>query len=187
MKLILAQGNPGSQYAATRHNAGFYMIDAFGNAQGATWIEKSKFTALIAEVHIDGEKVILAKPTTYYNETGRSARAIADFYKSDPAEDILVIHDELALPFGTVRTRSGGSDAGNNGVKSLNAALGQEYKRIRIGIWNEGREKMDDVDFVLGRFSREETEALPKLYELVQQQIEAFIADSHVDETVKLL
>lgn len=186
VKLILAQGNPGQQFDGTRHNAGFFMIDLFARAHDASWSEKTKFAADVAELTVEGEKVILAKPRTYYNETGRAARSVADFYKLDPAHDILVIHDELALPFGTLRTRSGGSDAGNNGVKSLNAALGQDYKRIRIGIWNELRERMDDVDFVLGKFSKEEAESLPKLYELVEGQISAFISSAHIDETVKL-
>lgn len=186
MKLVFAQGNPGSQYDGTRHNAGFFMIDRFAAEQGATWNEKTKFHALIAELTIDGEKVLLAKPTTFYNETGLSARAITDFYKLDPTEDILVIHDELALPLGTLRTRSGGSDAGNNGIKSLNAALGPDYKRLRIGIWTELRNRVNDVDFVIGKFTKKETEALIKLYDLAAGQIIKFISNQHIDETVKL-
>lgn len=186
MKLILAQGNPGSQYDGTRHNAGFFMIDRYASEQGGTWNEKSKYAAFISELTVDGEKVLLVKPTTFYNETGRSARAFADFYKLDPAEDILVVHDELALPFGTVRTRSSGSDAGNNGIKSLNAALGQDYRRVRIGIWSDLRNRMNDVDFVIGKFSKEESEKLPAIYALVKQKLDDFIASNHTDETVSI-
>ena len=162
MKLIFAQGNPESRYDNTRHNVGFLVVEAFADTQKINWAEKSKFHALIAEVIIDGEKVILTKPTTYYNDTGLSARAIIDFYKLNPATDLLVIHDDLALPFGTIRTRQKGSDAGNNGIKSLNAALNPDYSRIRIGIWNELRDRMDDAEFVLGRFSKAESEQLEK-------------------------
>lgn len=186
MKLVFAQGNPGTTYNGTRHNVGFYMIDAFAKKHDATWQEKSKFHALIAEITIDGEKVILAKPTTFYNETGLSARAITDFYKLEPSSDILVLHDELALPFGTLRTRSSGSDAGNNGIKSLNAALGNVYKRLRIGIYNDIRDRVNDVDFVIGKFNREESETLPNIYELAQRHIDDFISDAHTDETVKV-
>jgi len=186
MKLIFAQGNPGSQYDGTRHNAGFYMIDAFAHNHSGTWNEKSKFHALVTEVAVEGEKVLLAKPITFYNETGQSARAIVDFYKLNPSSDVLVLHDELALPFGTVRTRSSGSDAGNNGIKSLNAALGRDYKRLRIGIYNEHRDRVNDVDFVIRKFSKEEAEKLSDIYPLAEKQITAFIVGAHTDETVKL-
>ena len=184
--MLFAQGNPGSQYDGTRHNAGFYLIDAFARSQGAVWNEKTKFHALVAETSIDGEKVLLAKPTTFYNETGMSARAITDFYKLDPVSDILVIHDELALPFGTVRIRSSGSDAGNNGIKSLTAALGTQFRRLRVGIYNDLRDRMGDADFVIAKFNKEESMALPELYDLVRPLLTAFIAGTQVDETVTI-
>lgn len=160
MKLIFAQGNPGAQYARTRHNTGFIIIDHLAEAEGAKWRTETKFRADIAEVHLEGEKVLLVKPLSFYNETGQVARGLIDFYKLNPAEDFLVIHDELALPFGTIRVREKGSDAGNNGVKSLNTHLGQDYTRIRVGIWNEGRNLINDVDFVLSAFSASEIEGL---------------------------
>ena len=113
MKVIFAQGNPGRQYAATRHNVGFIILDAL--ADGAHFAPKPKFFAEMAETQIAGEKTLLIKPQTFYNETGRSARAILDFYKLDPS-DLLVIHDDLALAFGSLRIRDKGSDAGNNGI-----------------------------------------------------------------------
>ena len=163
MKLIFAQGNPGSQYARTRHNVGFIALDTLASQEGASWKPDSKFKAEVAEVRLEGEKVLLVKPQSFYNETGLVARAIVDFYKLNPAEDVLVIHDELALPFGTIRVRDKGSDAGNNGIKSLNAHLGPEYWRIRIGIWNDRRDLMDDADFVLSAFSTQESEQLQAL------------------------
>ena len=135
MKVILAQGNPGAEYARTRHNAGFIVLNAIADVSGASWKSANKFNADTAEITLEGEKVLLVKPSTFYNETGRTARAIADFYKLTPAKDMLVLHDEIALPFGAIRVRQRGSDAGNNGIKSLNAHLGPEYWRIRIGVW----------------------------------------------------
>lgn len=156
MKLILGQGNHDSKYDRTRHNVGFASLDQFARQYGGTWSNKAKFKAIMAEAIVHGEKVILVKPTTYYNETGLSARKLVDFYNLDPANDLLVIHDDLALPFGTIRTRNQGSDAGNNGIKSLNNHLGLDYHRIRIGIWNELRDRLDDAEFVLSHFNQEE-------------------------------
>jgi PTH1 family peptidyl-tRNA hydrolase len=149
------------------------VIDEFAKSLDLKWTDKSKFAAMIAETTIDGEKVILAKPTTYYNETGQSARKLIDFYSVLPEHDVLVIHDDLALPFGTIRTRKQGSDAGNNGIKSLNSHIGPDYHRIRIGIANDLRERMGDVDFVLGKFSKDETDNFTTLI----PEIFAFISD----------
>ena len=160
MKLLFAQGNPGRQYARTRHNTGFIALETLAEAHSGTWSTQTKFRADIAEIFVEGEKVLLVKPLSFYNETGQVARAIVDFYKLEPSADVLVIHDELALPFGTIRVRQKGSDAGNNGIKSLNAHLGPDYARIRVGIWNERRDLMDDADFVLSAFSGEETKQL---------------------------
>ena len=186
MKLILAQGNLDSQYDNTRHNVGFAVIDAFADQHQLQWHEKSKFNALIAETLIDDEKVILVKPATYYNETGQSARKLIDFYSIMPEHDLLVIHDDLALPFGTIRTRKQGSDAGNNGIKSLNNHVGPDYHRIRIGIANDLREKMGDVDFVLGRFSKEEADKLTDTIKHSLALITAFIKDDLENHSVSL-
>jgi PTH1 family peptidyl-tRNA hydrolase len=162
MKLIIGLGNPEPRYDGTRHNVGFRMLDSLASEQGGEFQSKPKFKAWIAEAEVGGEKALMAKPTTYYNESGEAMRLIADFYKIAP-EDILIIHDEMALPLGTIRSRRGGSDAGNNGVKSINAHGGSESYRLRIGIWNELRDRMDDVDFVLGKFSADEQATLTSL------------------------
>ena len=182
MKIILGQGNPESKYDGTRHNIGFSALDYYAREKGTDFQPKPKFSADIAELYIENEKILLVKPTTYYNETGRAIRAIADFYKVEPA-DILVIHDELALPFGTLRTREKGSDAGNNGIKSLNAHLGQNYGRIRVGIWNEIADQAGAFDFVLGKFNSEDTEKLkssilPKISELIDDYISGNTANT---------
>ena len=175
MKIVFAQGNPGQTYSKTRHNVGFFVLDKLVSSSSLSWSEKTKFKALIAETVIAGEKVLLVKPTTFYNETGISARKLVDFYNIDISTDFLAVHDDLALPFGTIRTRRQGSDAGNNGIKSLNSHLEPDYHRIRIGIWNELRDKTDDADFVLSRFNKDETEQLEKtIAPHVIDQIEQF-------------
>jgi PTH1 family peptidyl-tRNA hydrolase len=177
MKLIFAQGNPGKQYSRTRHNAGFIALDELAEANDGHWKVQDKYRAEIAEISLEGEKVLLVKPLSFYNETGQVARALVDFYKLDPADDVLVLHDELALPFGTIRVREKGSDAGNNGIKSLNAHLGQDYRRIRIGIWNESRNQMDDAAFVLSAFSKDELTQLDQLIkEKIIPSVELFLA-----------
>lgn len=178
MKLIFAQGNPGAQYANTRHNVGFFMLDQLAKKWGVTFSDRTKFNALIAEATIDGEKVLLVKPLTFYNETGQAARKIVDFYKLDAAADVLVIHDELALPFGTIRTRPSGGDAGNNGIKSLNAQIGSDYHRLRIGVYNELRDKQPDADFVLNPFNKIEKDALGAIFSQVEQFVHDFITNS---------
>lgn len=177
MKLIIGLGNPEQRYENTRHNVGFFVVSRYAREQGTKFQAKDKFKADIAELTVNGEKLILVKPTTYYNSSGEAVRAIADFYKIEPSE-ILVIHDELALPFGTIRTRLGGSDAGNNGVKSINQHLGPDTARIRVGVWNELRDRINDADFVLSNFTSDEQtrleETLPRLYSL----IDSFISGS---------
>ena len=176
MKLIFAQGNPGQQYARTRHNTGFIALDILANENSGTWKTSDKFHADIAEISLNNEKVLLVKPLSFYNETGQVARALVDFYKLNPAEDVLVIHDELALPFGTIRVREKGSDAGNNGIKSLNAHLGEGYARVRVGIWNDKRDLMDDAAFVLSNFSTDEQKTLNEgLIPQITTLIEAFV------------
>lgn len=177
MKVIFAQGNPGPEYAHTRHNVGFLAIDEIARHLDAPFTQKPKFHAEIAETSQEGEKLLLVKPTTFYNETGQAARLLVDFYKLDPAKDFLVIHDDLALPFGTIRTREKGSDAGNNGVKSLNAHLGQHYARIRVGIYAPQRDQINDVNFVLGSFTVEEKKTLPVLFEQIEHFAHDFIAE----------
>lgn len=184
MKLIFAQGNPDPEYASTRHNVGWIVLDAIVSEYGGVFQQKTKFRAYIAETTIHGQKVILAKPTTYYNETGTSAQAIANFYKIPPT-DILVLHDELALPFGTLRTREQGSDAGNKGIRSLNAHLGPHYMRLRVGIGNDLASKIPAPDFVLSRFSLVEHKqlqehVLPKAVELIEDFARGRLASTSI-------
>ncbi len=174
MKLIFALGNPESKYDGTRHNVGFAVADSLVESHDQTFKNKPKFKADIAELNIDSEKVIVAKPTTYYNLVGESMRTIADFYGLAPS-DILVIADDLALPVGTIRTRIGGSDAGNNGIKSINAHDGEQTNRLRIGTANPHVHTNDKSNFVLSKFGEIEKETLDKLQKDIDQTITSFI------------
>lgn len=174
-RLIIGLGNPEPRYDLTRHNVGFWAVSQIAGLAGLEFAPKSRFRADIAEMTIGDERVILARPTTYYNLVGESARAITDFYKI-PLENILVIHDDLALDFGTVRTRIGGSDAGNNGIKSLNTHLGVDTRRVRIGVCTAQRQQIADADFVLSKFSTDEIIQLTQILPQVTDAVDAFIA-----------
>jgi PTH1 family peptidyl-tRNA hydrolase len=176
IKLIVGLGNVGSEYEGTRHNSGFRCVDALAERFGFNWHSKPKFQANLAEGTHDGTRIILVKPTTYYNLSGEAVQAIAQFYHLN-VEDILVIHDELDLPFGTLRTRVEGGDAGNNGIKSLLSHLGRAFARIRIGIANDERAQRDAADFVLERFSSTEQQQLLQLTAQVVALAQDFIAD----------
>lgn len=158
--LVVGLGNVGEKYRDTRHNIGFDTIDTYRLEGGfPDWQEKPKFHAHTSEQFIGGKKIILAKPTTYMNDSGRAVRALKDFYKLSNS-DIAVIHDELDLPFGTVKQKLGGGSAGNNGIKSLIAHIGADFNRIRVGIKNDQLEQMDAADFVLAKFNAEEKKQL---------------------------
>lgn len=189
MKLIVGLNNPGSEYLGTRHNIGEHILRTIiaGNFAGddaCEFQDKPKFKAEICQVQIGDEKVILALPHTFYNLCGESVRVITDFYKIEP-KDVLVVHDELALPFGTIRNRVGGSDAGNNGIKSVIQHIGQRFSRIRVGILNEDREKLGDAAFVLSRFSSTEQAQMPDIIKEAKASILSFIQDAEFGATTK--
>ena len=186
MKVILALGNPGDKYVHTRHNAGFLIIDQLAAEQSAQFSNKPKFSADIAELNISGEKILLVKPTTYYNEVGIAARALMDFYKLT-LDDVLIIHDDTDLDFGKIRVRKGGRDAGSNGLKSLHAHIGADFWHIRIGTDNLLRRQIGDVDFVLSKFNTDERKILrdwtiPKAIKLIG----TFLDDTIEPLSVKL-
>lgn len=186
MKCIIAQGNPGIEYSVTRHNIGFGCLDGYAKQLDTEFTDKSKFHAHIAGSTVGNEKIILVKPTTFYNQTGRSVRAIKDFYKLD-ISDILVVHDDLALEFGKVRIRHRGSDAGNNGIRSINSTIGEDYARLRIGIYNKKRDVLHDSAFVLSRFSEIERENIKKqVFPICFQAIDTFINEDLVDESFSI-
>jgi peptidyl-tRNA hydrolase, PTH1 family len=160
--LLVGLGNVGQEYDGTRHNIGFACIDSFVEKTDlGAWVEKKDLSSQQASGMLGDTRVIAIKPTTLMNNSGLAVARAAHFYKI-PLESIVVVHDELAIPFGQIRTRLGGSDAGNNGIKSVIKHIGEDFGRVRIGIKSETRLKQ--TDFVLARFSSSEQEQLPNLY-----------------------
>ena len=149
--LIVGLGNPGAEYAVTRHNVGFMAVDAIVGA-GALW--KREKNALTTRTDVAGRAAILAKPQTFMNDSGHAVLALMTFYKI-PLENLIVIHDDMDLPNGKLREKTGGGSAGHNGIKSIDAAVGNEYRRIRIGVGHprDFENPMDPADWVLGKFS----------------------------------
>src|SRR3954453_5306887 len=148
-KLVVGLGNPGSKYDGTRHNIGFEVVDRLAAGGSGTTFSR-KFDGQLAEVEIDFRRVLLLKPETFMNLSGRSVAQAMRFYKLELA-DLLVICDDLNLPLGKLRIRGGGSDGGQKGLRDITAQLGSEdYARLRIGIGERG--PIDAADFVLSRF-----------------------------------
>lgn len=185
MKLIVGLGNPESRYAQTRHNVGFHSVEEFAHDNNVEFIEKKKFNAKIAELTIDSEKLLLVMPQTYYNDSGHAVQAIASFYSINPS-DVLIIHDELMLPFGTIRTRIGGSAAGNNGLKSIEQHFSQDTNRVRIGIYNPLRDRIPDADFVLSKFTAFEAAHMEVLQSLVSKVMHQFANGTFSAHTEKI-
>lgn len=161
MKLIVGLGNPGARYETTRHNVGFLAIDRLVDAWGASGGGK-KFEAEVYSCSVGGEKIVLAKPQTFMNLSGRSVGPMLSFYKIEPS-DLIVIHDELDLPPMSLRIKRGGGAGGHNGIKSIDEHLGsQDYYRVRIGIGKP--ERGNGADYVLDQYSDQELNELdPKL------------------------
>jgi PTH1 family peptidyl-tRNA hydrolase len=160
MKLFVGLGNPGAEYAFNRHNVGFMAVDAIAASYDfSAW--RNRFSGLLAEGRLGGEKVLILKPQTYMNESGRAAGEAMRFYKLDE-QDVIVFHDELDLAPGKLRVKMGGSGAGHNGLKSLTAHLGNDYTRVRIGIGHPGhRERV--VGYVMHDFSKADYDWLEPL------------------------
>ncbi|MEI6169585.1 MAG: aminoacyl-tRNA hydrolase [Candidatus Saccharibacteria bacterium] len=163
MKLIVGIGNPETEYAGTRHNIGFQVIDEICKTIKVTMKFEKKLKADIYVTMRGGETIILAKPQTFVNLSGDSVAKIANFYKIQTA-DIWVISDDLALDFGTIRVRVGGSSGGHNGLKDIIGKVGPDFTRFRVGIKNSLLEKVPTEKFVLQKFNKEELTSLEGIY-----------------------
>jgi PTH1 family peptidyl-tRNA hydrolase len=153
MRLIVGLGNPGRRYAQNRHNVGFMALEAIARRWGASGF-RSRFDGELAEASIGGERRLLLKPQTFMNDSGESVAATARFLKLAP-DEIVVIHDEIDLKPGKLRVKCGGGNAGHNGLRSIDAALGPEYWRVRIGVGHPGRKELVHP-YVLRNFAAEE-------------------------------
>ena len=169
--LIVGLGNIGREYENTRHNIGFTVLDAFAKASNTIFSDKRY--GYVAEVSMRGHKLILLKPSTYMNLSGKAVRYWMNELKIQP-ENLMVISDDLNIPFGTLRLRKNGSAGGHNGLTNINELIGtQEYARIRVGIGNEfGRGQQ--VDYVLGALSKEEMEEMPDVCKRVIDGVKAW-------------
>ena len=153
MKMIVGLGNIGKEYDKTRHNTGFMVIDELAKKHDINNF-KVQSDALIADFRVNGEKVLLVKPTTYMNDSGRAVRPLMDYYDVD-LNDMIVAYDDMDMPVGKIRLRQKGSAGGHNGIKSIIAHVGtQSFNRVRIGIDHPTKESV--VDYVLGKFRKEQ-------------------------------
>lgn len=178
MKLVVGLGNPGSGYAMTRHNLGAIILDALAEEE-STPLSKRGHEARYGTGKIENEKVILARPETYMNLSGRAVGRLARYYKID-AVDIIVIHDDLDIPFGDIRVKDGGGDGGHKGLMSIIEQLGgSEFVRIRAGIGRPVLKEMVE-SYVLGRINQEELREMPRIVERGIQAVRAIISSGTV-------
>ncbi len=158
LRLIVGLGNPGPEHQATRHNAGFWFVDELARRHGAEFRDYRKYSGETARISIGAEEIILLKPTTYMNRSGLSIRQLSEFYKIS-ADQVLVAHDELDLPVGSVRLKHGGGHGGHNGLRDTIAHIGESFWRLRLGIGHPGN-KTDVIDYVLTRAPRSEEDLI---------------------------
>ncbi len=179
LQLVVGLGNPGPTYAGNRHNAGFLVLNALAERAGGRF-RAHKGRADIAEASLGSSRLVLAKPKAYMNESGGTVAAVSRYFRV-PASAIIVVHDELDLPFGALRVKAGGGDNGHNGLRSLRAALGTgEFRRVRFGIGRPpGRQ--DPADYVLRDFSTAERKELSQHVDRAADAVEALFASSLTD------
>lgn len=173
MFLIVGLGNPGKEYDRTRHNAGFMAADALADAYSFAPF-KAKFDGLIAEGKIANEKVYILKPQTFMNLSGNAVVKAANFYKILP-QNIVVIHDDMDLPLGKLKSKLGGGAGGHNGLKSIDAAITPNYNRIRIGVGHPERTGSAVVNHVLSAFGKAEQNAIDDAIAIIKKNIEILL------------
>lgn len=178
MFLIVGLGNPGPKYALTRHNIGFLALDLFAEGLGArSWNEEHKAHTVKFKVEEAGKEhqVLLAKPMTFMNKSGESVVALMNFYKI-PKENMLVVYDEIDVPYGKMKLQTARSPGGHNGIKNITELLGHnQFARLRLGVSRPPHPEMDVADYVLSKFSLEEQDALPDFLNRAGDAIDSFI------------
>ncbi|MDN5273557.1 aminoacyl-tRNA hydrolase [Chloroflexus sp. MS-CIW-1] len=176
MWLIVGLGNPGERYARTRHNVGFRSVETLAERHSLTF-RQQRANSQLAEGIIHGQRVVLVKPQTYMNLSGQAVSALRNWYKIDPAHELLVIYDDLDLPFARIRIRERGSAGTHNGMRSIVAQLGTtEFPRLRVGI-GQPPGNMDAADYVLSRFTPEEEAVLPDVLARVADAVDVILRE----------
>lgn len=174
MYLIVGLGNPGKEYEGTRHNIGFDTVQKFADNNFIN-LNKIKFNSVYGDGSINGEKVIIAKPQTYMNNSGVAVREIADFYKIDP-KNIIVVFDDIDIDFGTIRIKQKGSAGSHNGMKSIIKHLGtKDFPRVKVGVGKKRHPEQDLADFVLSKFQKDENPYIMEAMENANFAIEEII------------
>jgi len=158
LSIIVGLGNPGPEHQLTRHNAGFWFVDALARVQGAPFRSHSRYHGEICRVTLEGRELVLLKPHTYMNRSGLAVRALLDYVKV-PVGELLVVHDELDLPPGTARFKLGGGHGGHNGLRDTITHCGADFWRLRLGIGHPG-DRSQVIDYVLQRASRADEDAI---------------------------
>ena len=180
--IVVGLGNPGKEYENTRHNAGFLAIDHIASKIGAT-INRAKYHALVAEGEIAGKRVLLMKPQTYMNNSGVAISEAASFYKI-PAENVIVLHDEISFDPGLIRIRRKGSAGGHNGLKSIIAHVGsQDFPRVKIGVGQKPTPEYDLADWVLGKMPKTDMEKMAERFADIYSSVE-YIVSGKIDEAM---
>ncbi|MCW5756170.1 MAG: aminoacyl-tRNA hydrolase [Phycisphaeraceae bacterium] len=181
MKLIVGLGNPGSEYENTRHNAGFMVLDELARRHAGGAVSRGRFHAATLECMIGSEKVLLAKPTTFMNRSGLTVGEAVRFYKIEPAEDLMVVVDDVYLPLGAIRIRARGGDGGHNGLADVARAVGgEQYARVRVGV-DSKPQGASQVGFVLGRFTQEQGDALKPALKAAADAVECWVGKGVVE------
>lgn len=174
--LIVGLGNPGDKYDGTRHNAGFWAVDALAD-QGRFQITQVKFKALTAQTEVGGQGALVMKPTTYMNLSGEAVGEAARFYKLPP-DHVLVFSDDVDLPLGRLRIRTGGSAGGHNGLKSIIQHLGSDqFPRLKVGVGEKPHPGYDMADWVLSRFQGEDRKVMDEAVKRAADAVECFLRD----------
>jgi PTH1 family peptidyl-tRNA hydrolase len=176
LHLIAGLGNPGPEYAATRHNVGFVLVERLAARWQAAWKTERKFRARLARLERAGQKAILCQPQTFMNESGAAVGALARFYQL-PAARILIVVDDADLPLGQIRLRPDGSSGGHHGLESIEGQLGTRgYPRLRLGIGRRADDDREITDYVLGRFSAAERSVMAEVLDRAGQQVECWLS-----------
>jgi len=175
--IIAGLGNPGAQYARTRHNIGFMAVEKLAEDWRARWATKSKFAVRLARVDQDERRILLCEPQTYMNASGEGVGALVSFYRVE-LQNLLVVLDDADLPFGAIRLRPEGSSGGHHGLESIQQHLGTtQFARLRLGIGRNDPASREITDYVLSQFRKDESELLGKVLTRACEQIECWLAE----------